>query len=260
MLPDYSSTLDGRTWNEYQRLQPGGTSLASVAQMGGAPASFELGRTLATQAETAAAWLESEHGVPRVALGLPIGLRETDRFFAELERVTGRSMPSSIDEERGRLVDALVDGHKYIFGKRAVIFGDPDFVVGLASLLNELGVQPVLCATGSKKVKFESCLREVLTDVDLSDLVVLEGVDHATIGERARGLKPDFLLGSSKGYPMSRELKVPLVRVGFPIHDRIGGQRVLHLGYRGAQQLFDRIVNTLLENRQDQSETGYSYL
>jgi nitrogenase molybdenum-iron protein NifN len=260
LLPDYSSTLDGRTWSEYQRLQPGGTTLACVAQMSGSPATFEFGRTLADRPDTAAAWLESEHGVPRVALGLPVGLRETDRFLAELERITGQPMPAAIDEERGRLIDSLVDGHKYVFGKRAVIFGDPDMVIGLASLLNELGVQPVLCATGSKNASFGAGLRAVLTDVDTSGLVILEGADHAAIGEHARLLKPDFLLGGSKGYPLARELGVPLVRAGFPIHDRVGGQRVLHLGYRGAQQLFDRIINTLLEVRQDGSEVGYSYL
>jgi uncharacterized Zn-finger protein len=53
---------------------------------------------------------------------------------------------------------------------------------------------------------------------------------------------------------------VPLIRVGFPIHDRIGGQRVLHLGYRGAQELYDRIVNALLEAKQDTSTIGYSRL
>jgi nitrogenase molybdenum-iron protein NifN len=228
--------------------------------MSGAPATFEFGRTLAGSPDTAAAWLESEHHVPRVALGLPVGLRETDHFFAELERITGQPMPAAIDEERGRLIDSLVDGHKYVFGKRAVIFGDPDMVIGLASLLNELGVQPVLCATGSKNASFGAGLRAVLTDVDTSGLVILEGADHAAIGEHARLLKPDFLLGGSKGYPLARELGVPLVRAGFPIHDRVGGQRVLHLGYRGAQQLFDRIINTLLEVRQDGSEVGYSYL
>lgn len=260
LLPDYASTLDGRTWSEYQRLQPGGTPLASVAQMGGAPATFEFGRTLATKSETAAGWLEKQFGVARLALGLPVGLRETDTFFAELERLTGQPMPASLNEERGRLIDSLVDGHKYVFGKRAVLFGDQDFVIGLASLLNEIGVRPVLCASGSKTGVFEKCLRAVLTDVDATDLVVLEGADHAAIGERAQALRPDLLLGSSKGYPMSRELNVPLVRVGFPIHDRIGGQRLLHLGCRGAQRLFDQIANTLLDRRQDDSDVGYSYL
>ena len=59
---------------------------------------------------------------------------------------------------------------------------------------------------------------------------------------------------------MRVELNVPLIRVGFPIHDRIGGQRVLHLGYRGAQELYDRIVNALLEVKQETSKVGYAYL
>ena len=70
----------------------------------------------------------------------------------------------------------------------------------------------------------------------------------------------DFLIGNSKGYSVSRKIGVPLIRVGFPIHDRIGGQRILHVGYRGAQQLFDRIVNTMIEVRQSSSEIGYSYI
>lgn len=261
LLPDYSDTLDGRTWAEYQRIQPGGTSLASLAGLGGAMATFELGRTLGSRSDTAAAWLETKFKVPRIALGLPVGLRETDRFLAEIERVTGRTLPDEFEAERGRLADALVDGHKYLFGKRAALFGDPDLVVGLASFLNEIGVQAVLAATGGKSGgRFEGALREVVTDMDFTELGVLEGVDHAQIAERVGSLKPDILIGSSKGYPMARELNLPLLRVGFPIHDRIGGQRVLHLGYRGAQRLFDTLVNTLLERRQDDSEIGYSYL
>jgi nitrogenase molybdenum-iron protein NifN len=73
-------------------------------------------------------------------------------------------------------------------------------------------------------------------------------------------LKPDFVIGNSKGAKLARELGVPLIRVGFPIHDRIGGQRILHFGYRGAQQLFDLVVNVLLEVKQDSNSIGYSYL
>jgi len=48
--------------------------------------------------------------------------------------------------------------------------------------------------------------------------------------------------------------------VGLPIHDRIDGPRILHLGYRGAQRLFDRIANALIEKAQDSSPVGYSYM
>ena len=50
------------------------------------------------------------------------------------------------------------------------------------------------------------------------------------------------------------------MRVGFPIHDRFGGQRLHHLGYRGTQELYDRIVNALLDKMQADNEIGYSYM
>jgi nitrogenase molybdenum-iron protein NifN len=261
LLPDYSDTLDGASWPEYQRVQPGGTPTEAIRCMSGAKATLELGRTLpGSKQQSAGGWLESTHRIPRVSLGLPIGLRETDALIAALETLTDAAPPETIQRERGRLVDAMVDGHKYVFGRRAAVFGDPDLVIGLCSFLDEIGIRPVLCATGSRQPAFEPAVREVLDHSEADDLQILNGVDHARISEVARELRPDLIISSSKGYPLARELDVPLFRVGFPVHDRIGGQRLLHVGYRGAQRLFDQIVNTLLEQRQDDSETGYSYL
>jgi len=90
--------------------------------------------------------------------------------------------------------------------------------------------------------------------------VVREGADFMSIAEEAAALAPDLLIGNSKGHALARQLGIPLVRVGFPIHDRLGEQRILHLGYRGAQQLFDRIANTLIERKQESSPVGYSYM
>ena len=59
---------------------------------------------------------------------------------------------------------------------------------------------------------------------------------------------------------MARRLDRPRVRVGFPIHDRLGAARLLHLGYRGAQQLLDRVANALIEAKQASSPVGYSYM
>ncbi len=64
-------------------------------------------------------------------------------------------------------------------------------------------------------------------------------MDFYEIAEAAEGLAPDLLIGHSKGYHLARRWQAPLIRVGFPIHDRFGGQRILHLGYRGAQNLLD---------------------
>jgi nitrogenase molybdenum-iron protein NifN len=203
--------------------------------------------------------LQSKFGIPRRLLGLPMGIRESDAFFNALAEIAGVETPVKYQRERGRLVDSLIDGHKYAFEKRAIVFGEEDLVIGLTALLCEIGVTPVLCASGGRSKQLEKSLRAAVPDLP-EETLVKEGFDFAEIAEAAPGLKPDFLIGSSKGYSIARRLKVPLIRVGFPIHDRIGGQRVLHLGYRGAQELFDRIINALLEVKQENSPIGYSYL
>ncbi len=258
LLPDYSESMDGATWSEYEKLQSGGTPIAAIRALGSAQASIEFGRTL-VETKTGGTVLQTKFGIPRQLLGLPMGIRESDAFFNALAEITGVETPLKYQRERGRLVDSLIDGHKYVFEKRAIAFGEEDLMIGLTALLCEIGVTPVLCASGGRSKQLEKCLRAAVPDLP-EETLVKEGFDFAEIAEAAPELKPDFLIGSSKGYSIARRLKVPLIRVGFPIHDRIGGQRVLHLGYRGAQELFDRIINALLEVKQETLPIGHSYL
>ena len=89
---------------------------------------------------------------------------------------------------------------------------------------------------------------------------MLEGADFTEIEERPPAVAARPGDRQQQGLQAGPRLKVPLVRVGFPIHDRIDGPRLLHLGYRGAQQLFDRIANALIGAAQDASPVGYSYM
>jgi nitrogenase molybdenum-iron protein NifN len=226
-----------------------------------ARASLELGSTLAdpAQKESAARYLEREHGVQRRSLPLPIGINATDEFLGTLSGLSGRSKPSVLEAERGRLIDSLVDGHKYVFGQRAAVFGDQDLVIGLAGFLSEIGLSIAFCGTGAKTGRFEKILREKVTNADGKPLEIMEGADHEQMRQAVKRLEPTLLIGSSKVYPIAREMRLPLIRVGFPVHDRVGSQRILHVGYHGAQRLFDEVINTILEHRQDHSQVGYSY-
>jgi nitrogenase molybdenum-iron protein NifN len=88
----------------------------------------------------------------------------------------------------------------------------------------------------------------------------MQGADFEAIGQAAEECGAELLAGSSKGYSVAKRLKAPLLRAGFPIHDRFGGARILHLGYGGALRLFDSLVNLVLEKKQSDSSVGYSYL
>jgi nitrogenase molybdenum-iron protein NifN len=129
----------------------------------------------------------------------------------------------------------------------------------MAAFLAETGIIPVLCSTGAENGQLAAHLHSAVPQLK-DKIQAREGVDFMEIAEEARTLAPDILIGNSKGYPLAREMNIPLIRVGFPIHDRVGGQRVLHLGYRGAQSLFDTITNSLIKSAQDRSPVGYMYM
>jgi nitrogenase molybdenum-iron protein NifN len=224
--------------------------------MGNAVGTLYLGRPSGSDAGR---WLLEHRGVPLVNAELPIGIENCDSFFASLSELWGREVPERWTKERGRLVDAYIDGHKYLNGKRAVIYGEEDFVCALASFLDEIGVTPVIAATGAENSSLRSRLRSVLRNTK-EESEVMDDADFAGMLERARFLKPDFVMGHSKGLYLARNLGIPLVRCGFPIHDRIGGQRILHLGYRGTLNLFDLICNSLIEEKQARHESGYTYM
>jgi nitrogenase molybdenum-iron protein NifN len=258
ILPDYSDTLDGQALNDYPLIPEGGTPLASIRTMGGARATIELGSTL--PAETGGKVLEQKFGTRLYRKGLPIGIRATDTLFELFAELSGKEVPARHTAARGRLIDSMVDGHKYIFGKRAVVYGEEDLVVGMTSFLAEIGINTVLCASGGKSGKFEASITAALEGMDCELPVVKEDVDFYDIENMAKELKVDLVIGHSKGYTFARKENLPLIRIGFPIHDRVGGQRILHLGYHGAQALFDIITNTVIDKKQSDSPVGYSYM
>jgi nitrogenase molybdenum-iron protein NifN len=257
LLPDYSDTLDGGPWTHYNPIPPGGTPLAKIRAMGQAKATVELGHVLARRERTAGRSLLTKAGVPLHSLGLPIGISETDRFCAILEEITGQPLPEYHEAERRRLIDAYADGHKYISGKRAVVYGEEDFACSMALFLMEIGITPILVASGGRTGLLEECMAQ---EPSSPDAKVVGDVDFMDIGDLAQDAKADLVIGNSKGYKLSKQLEIPLVRVGFPVHDRFGASRFLHVGYRGAQQLFDRIVNAVIEHSQESNPVGYTYI
>jgi nitrogenase molybdenum-iron protein NifN len=268
LFPDYSDTLDNPNWKEYQTIPEGGTTIDELSLTGSALASIEFGYVLnkgkvknksARTNATAAGWLDDKFNIPARRLGLPIGITETDRFFETLEELSGRKTSLSQTRLRGRLIDAYIDGHKYLFGKRAIVFGEEDLVIGLVSFLQEIGIETVLVASGGESGLLSKEIERISGDQS-KKIIAINGMDFETINEMAEELRPDLMIGSSKGYYIARRLNIPLVRVGFPIHDRMGGQRLLHLCYEGTLRLFDQITNALIEYKQEHSPVGYKYI
>lgn len=251
LLPDLSENLDGGYAKEYDRLPRGGTSLEEIRQMGGAAMTIELSRFL--NDEFSPAVFLSEHcGVPYVRLNPPVGLRDTDALIAQLCRLGG-TVPRSLQLERERYLDAMIDSHKYNAEGRAAVYGGPDFVFSAVRLCCENGVVPVLAATGSvcraMKEALEPEIRKTAENLFVERYEVLDDADFDTMERYFDECGVNLMIGNSDGHRVAEKRNLGLVRCAFPIHDRVGGQRLQTLGYEGSLQLLDRITNLILAEK-----------
>jgi len=255
LLPDYSDTLDGGTWDSYTPLPVGGTPVTDIIRAASPQSTFiELGTT---REQSAGSFLNNTFGTQWQSLDTPIGIEATDRFIDSLADIAGIKIPDEILKIRKRCIDSYIDAHKYVSGIRTAIYGDEDMVPSIAAFCLEIGLKPVLCASEGK---IRSTLERRIGANAFSEIVICEDTDFDTIEKAAAVLKPDLLLGSGKGNHIALKHDIPLVRIGFPVHDRFGAIRQLHVGYDGAMAILDNIVNTFLSRNQENIPDGYSYL
>lgn len=258
LLPDYSESLDGPSWEEYSKRPEGGTPLADIRAMNRAAETISFDRVSPVDLR-AGTWLKNRFGIPCTDMALPVGIENCDLFYGTLARISGKPVPPKWAAARGRLIDAYIDGHKYCSGKRAIIYGDEEFVLSYTAFLSEIGVKPVIAATGARSADFVSRIQALLP-ASSERIHIADESDFESMLEVARDAEADLIIGNSKGYYLSRNLGIPLVRAGFPVHDRMGGQRLMHLGYRGTTTLFDSVCNAIMQSKQDEAGSGWTYI
>ncbi len=253
LLPDLSDNLDGGHSDTYERLPQSGTALADIRQMAGARITLELS-SVADVKKSAGEYLYEAYGVPFIKCNIPVGLRDNDTLIKTLERISGRQIPLKIKKERERYLDAMIDSHKYNAEARVAVYGEPDFVISTVRMCVENGIMPMITATGSKCPKLKGLLElEIQTVADsffYPEFKIMDEVDFQTIEECAREYGVNLLVGSSDGRRISEKLGIPLVRRSFPIHDRMGGQRLRSIGYEGSLTFLDEISNAILDRKE----------
>ncbi len=245
LFPDYSDTLDSPFNFPYKKIPDGGTKISDIMSMGGSIATIEIG---VNYEEIPGKYLQDRFNVPLYKVPIPIGLRNTDRFLKLLNEITGNPIPKSIEMERGRLLDGMIDSHKYNFEGRCTIFGDPEMVYSVFTTCMENGIHPLLIATGSKAQRLKELIASEDNPLD-DDITIVDETDFSRILKLSEEKEVNIAIGPSDGKYLTEKGGIPLVRIGFPILDRVGGQRILSVGYTGTLNFLDMITNTLLENK-----------
>ncbi len=59
----------------------------------------------------------------------------------------------------------------------------------------------------------------------------------------------DLLIGNTYGKYISRDEKIPFVRMGFPIIDRVGHSYFPTLGYMGGLRILEKILSVLMDQQ-----------
>jgi nitrogenase molybdenum-iron protein beta chain len=206
---------------------------------------------------SAAKLLDTKCKVPFEILDLPIGLRATDAFIDTLRKVAGVHVPDSIMVERGQFLDVMTDMHQYLYGRKVAIVGDPDQLISISQFVSDMDMKVLYVVTGTPAgPKFERRIREFVGD----GAVIRSGqsADLFMFHQMIKGEKPDIIFGNTYAKYIARDEDIPLIRICFPIYDRVGHQYFPIVGYKGALRLLEKILNAILD-RQDRDAPEESF-
>lgn len=254
LFPDTSEVLNGPLDGKFHMYPKGGTKVDDIESAGDSHFTIALGRTASMPA---AKLLDTKCKVPCEILDLPIGLRNTDAFIDNLRKVAGVHVPDSIMIERGKVVDVITDMHQYFYGKTVALVGDPDQLTALTQFLTDLDMKVKYVVTGTPAgPKFERKIKETAGE----SVVVKYGAnaDMFYFHQLIKNEKVDLIFGNTYAKYIARDEDIPLIRIGFPIYDRVGHQYFPLVGYRGALRLLEKILNVVMD-RQDRDAPEESF-
>jgi nitrogenase molybdenum-iron protein beta chain len=258
-LSDVSDVYDTPSDGEF-RMYDGGTKIEDIK------AALNAKATLSMQEYCTPKTLEYAAGKGQqvASLHYPMGIRGTDEFLMKIKELTGKEIPESLRKERGRLVDAMADSQSWLHGKTYAIYGDPDFVYGMARFVMEMGGEPVHCLATNGSKKWAKKMEELFASSPFGKQgQVWAGKDLWHMRSLLSTEPVDLLIGNSYGKYLERDTGTPLIRLMFPIFDRHHHHRFPTWGYQGALTVLVKLLDAIFDKLDAETiipgETDYSY-
>ncbi len=256
LLPDQDNTMDTPMTGRYEYYGNGGTRIPDIEQIGGSRALIAMGHI--GSAEPASLMMK-KFKLPTELIPLPVGIAFTDRYVMALKGASGAEVPKELENERGRVVDLLLDSSPYSNGKKVAVYGDPDIVYGMTSLCLEMGMIPKYVITGTPKREFETIIGDLLSQYGVQEeCTVKSNTDLFYMHQLIKNDPVDLLLGNSYGKYIAKAEDIPIVRMGFPVLDRYAGTIQPVVGYRGATRMIEKILEALM-SRQDRDASDEDF-
>ena len=195
----------------------------------------------------------AELGQETASLHYPLGVAGTDELLMKVSEMSGKPIPAALELERGRLIDAMADSQSWLHGKTYAIYGDPDFVYGMARFILETGGEPRHCLATNGNKAWEEQMQALFDSSEHGNLCkAWGGRDLWHMRSLLATEKVDLLIGSSYAKYLERDTNTPLIRLSFPIFDRHHHHRFPTWGYQGGL----RVLVTLLDKIFDKIDVG----
>ncbi|MDX1810804.1 MAG: nitrogenase iron-molybdenum cofactor biosynthesis protein NifN [Gammaproteobacteria bacterium] len=226
VVPDIGDSLDGHLGTDHlSPLTIGGTSVSEFETMGDAVASISIGNSV----KKAGDLLESRTEVKNYHFDQLLMLEDIDKLVALLSQLSHKAVPERLRRQRSQLQDAMLDCHFMLGFSSFAIAADPDLLYSFSCLVNSVGGSVAVAVAPTKAPILQHVFADTVKIGDLEDMEKM-----------AKEKTVDMVLGNSHAVASSQRMNVPILRIGFPQYDLIGGYQRTWIGYRGVRQaLFD---------------------
>jgi len=233
---DIFTGLLGRVGLRPNYITPYAT-VADIARSSGAAATIQICATLGSYLGAA---LEQVHGVPEIKEAAPFGLAQTERWWRELGRVTGRQEPVEqlLAEERERCLPRIQELRARLEGRTAYVTAGAAHGHALIAILRDLGLRVAGAAVFHHDPRYDhgaevpDALEGTLRDHgDLPHYNVCNKQEFELVNILSRE-RPDILLARHGGMTLwGAKLGIPSLLVGDE-HFGIGYQGLVNYGER----------------------------
>jgi nitrogenase molybdenum-iron protein alpha chain len=192
-----------------------------------------------------AAALEQEFGVPEIRVSPPYGIKQTERWFSELGRMTGKERETEIflKEEREKWMPEIEKLRQQLKGKTAYVTAGASHGHSLLGILKELGMKPLGAAIFhhdpiyDNEAESADTLQNVVKDYgDIPNYNVCNKQEFELVNVLNR-INPDILLARHGGLTLwGAKLGVPSLLVE---------DEHYAMGYEGLVRYGKRILETI---------------